>query len=230
MFYQFIRLIAYLVLRPIYFLFVWGGLKFSGRENVPRNGGVLIAPNHVCYADPPTIGMATPRDVYVMAWDKLFTIPILGKFITWLRGFPVKPGSADLSAMKYAEERLKEGEAVVVFPEGTVSPSGELLPLRAGVIMLAARANVPIIPTIVINTNKFLPYEQVKPRFIRDAIEVRFGKPVTVAELMGGKKGGAGYKEGAERLYTLMLALQQGKPYPQFDNPVPAEEPALQQA
>jgi 1-acyl-sn-glycerol-3-phosphate acyltransferase len=217
MFYLFWRFVAYILLRPIYFIFVRGGLCFEGQENIPREGGVLITPNHVCYADPPTVAMAAPRHAYIMAWDALFKIPVLGTLIRWLRAFPVKPGTADRQALKFAQEKLKEGEAVIIFPEGGVSPTGEMMPLRAGVLMIAQHANVPIIPTIVENTNLMLPYEEVKPRFIKEHILVRFGKPVTVAELTGGVHGGEGYKIGAERLYQLMRALQENKPYPAFE-------------
>ena len=216
MFYRFMRLIAYLVLRPIFFIFIHGGLRFEGKENLPQKGGVLITPNHICYADPPTVAMACPRHAYLMAWDKLFKIPVLGTLIRWLRAFPVKPGTADRNAMRFAEDLLKQGEAVIIFPEGGVSPTGVMMPLRAGVLMMAQHANVPIVPTIVENTNKFLPYEQLKPHFIKEYILVRFGKPVTVAELTGGVKGGEGYKIGAERLFQLMRALQENKPYPEF--------------
>jgi 1-acyl-sn-glycerol-3-phosphate acyltransferase len=224
MFYLFMRMIAYMVLRPLYFIYVWGGLRFEGKENVPQKGGVLITPNHICYLDPPTVAMAAPRHAYIMAWDALFKIPVLGTLITWLRAFPVKPGTADRHALKFAEEKLKAGHAVIIFPEGTVSPTGELLPLRSGVLLLANRANVPIVPCIVANTNKVLPYEQLRPRITKEHLLVRFGKPVTVEELTGGVKGGEGYKIGAERLFLLMRALQENKPYPDL-GPVIQEEP-----
>ncbi len=216
MFYMFMRAVAYVILRPIYGLFVWGGLHFEGQDNIPRTGGVLITPNHICYADPPTVAMAARRHAYIMAWDALFKIPVMGSLITWLRAFPVKPGTADRHALKFAEDKLKAGEAVIIFPEGTVSPTGELLPLRAGVLMIAQRANVPIVPCFVQNTNLVLPYEQIRPRFTKKPILVRFGKPVTMEELSGGVKGGEGYKIGAERLYLLMKALQEGKEYPEL--------------
>jgi 1-acyl-sn-glycerol-3-phosphate acyltransferase len=222
MFYPIMRFIAYIVLRPIYAYYMRGGLRFEGTENVPRKGGVLITPNHICYADPPTVAMATSRHSYLMAWDELFNIKILGTVIKWLRAFPVKPGTPDRHALKFAEDRLKEGHAVIVFPEGTVSSTGELLPLRPGVLMVAQRANVPIVPTIVENTNLMLPYEQVKARIIKQPVTVRFGKPVTVEELSGGVKGGEGYKIGAERLFLLMRALQENKPYPELG---PVERP-----
>ena len=216
MLYVIMRTIAYVLLRPLYGLYVRGGLRFEGKENVPRKGGVLITPNHICYADPPTVAMAAPRHAYIMAWDELFANRFFGALIRSLRAFPVKPGTPDRHALKFAEEKLKAGHAVIIFPEGTVSPTGELLPLRAGVLMLAQRASVPIVPCIVANTNAVLPYEQVRPRFTNKHILVRFGKPVTVDELSGGVKGGEGYKIGAERLHTLMRALQEGKPYPEL--------------
>ena len=216
MFYMFMRAVAYVILRPLYFIFAWGGLRFEGQENIPPKGGVLITPNHVCYADPPTVAMAARRHAYIMAWDALFKVPVMGPLITWLRAFPVKPGTPDRHALKFAEEKLKEGHPVIIFPEGTVSPTGELLPLRPGVLMLAHRANVPIVPCIVENTNLILPYEQIKPRITKKHLLVRFGRAVTVDELTGGVKGGEGYKIGAERLFLLMRALQENQPYPEF--------------
>lgn len=233
MFYLIMRAFTYILIRPIYGLFVWGGLRFEGRENIPKTGGVLIAPNHVCYLDPPTVAMAAPRHAYIMAWEALFKIPVLGTYIRWMRAFPVNPGTPDRHALKFAEEKLKDGEAVIIFPEGTVSPTGELLPLRAGVLMIAQRANVPIIPCFVHNTNVMLPYEQIRPRFTKEQILVRFGKPVTMEELSGGVKGGEGYKIGAERLFLLMKALQEGKPYPELGpvvRPPRADKPKAETA
>lgn len=213
MFYWILRSISWCVLRPLYE--VLGGLRFEGRDYVPREGGVLIAPNHVSFADPPTVALATPRPCYVMAWDQLFKIPVLGAWMRGMRAFPVKPGTADRTALRTAEELLQRGECVVMFPEGGVSKTGRLQPMLPGALMVAHRANVPIIPTIVIATDKMVPYEKVIPRHARQNIVVRYGPPVTVDELTCGEKGGAGYKRGAQRLYDLMLALQEGRPYPE---------------
>jgi 1-acyl-sn-glycerol-3-phosphate acyltransferase len=192
----------------------YGGIRFVGRENVPRQGGVLITPNHISNADPPAIGIAVPRPCYFMANETLFARPILGRFMRWLHGFPVKVNAPDRAALRRAEEILKQGEALVIFPEGEQSEDGRLLPMQPGVLLLAQRANVPIVPVIIEGTDLVIPYQQEKPRRASRPVVIRFGKPVTAAELMGSSRGGEALRAGAERLYEIMLALKEGRPYP----------------
>lgn len=206
-----IRPIAWVLIHLVYL--VCGGIRFEGRQHVPKKGGVLITPNHISDADPPTIGVALPRACYFMAKSELFT-GLLGKVIRWLHGFPVKRYTADRTALRYAEERLKEGEAVVIFPEGKLSEDGNLQPVLPGVLLVAQHANVPIVPTIIEGTDRLMPYGKLTPRPAGRHIIVRFGPPVTFAELSGGEKGSEGVKRGAERLGELMRALQQNQPYP----------------
>ena len=94
-----------------------GGFKTRGTKNVPRKGGVLICPNHLSDADPPAVAVALPRSAYFMAKEEIFSIPILGALVRHFRGFPIKRDSADRTALRHAEELLKAGEAVVIFPE-----------------------------------------------------------------------------------------------------------------
>lgn len=206
------RPIIWVLLRIAYWYF--GGIRFEGRDNVPRKGGVLITPNHISNADPPSVGFALPRASYFMANESLFQRPVLGLLIRWLHGFPVKPGTSDRAALRRSEALLKQGEALVIFPEGTHSTDGNLLPMQPGALLLAQRANVPIVPTIVLGTTEMIPYGEEKPRRMKHPIVVRFGAPVTVAELTEGKKGSDGLKAGAVRLGELMHALQEGRPYP----------------
>jgi len=210
--YVIFRPFTWVVLRILFWYL--GGIRMEGRGNVPRRGGVLITPNHISNADPAAVGFALPRPSWFMANEKLFHRPLLGMVIHWLHGFPVKPGTADRTALRRGEELLKQGEAVVIFPEGTHSTDGKLLPMQPGALMLAQRAGVPIVPTIVMGTTELVPYGEEKLRRSGKPVTVRFGAPVTVAELTGGKKGGDGLKAGAARLGELMLALQEGRPYP----------------
>ncbi len=216
MFYLFVRSIVWVLLHIIYACV--GGIRFEGRNNVPRKGGVLITPNHISDADPPTICLALPRTCWVMAKEELFDMKVVGTLIRWLQGFPIKRDTADRSALRRAEELLKAGEAVVIFPEGRISENAELLPILPGALLAAQRANVLVVPTILINTNLVMPYTKLIPRYAGKRTIVRFGPPVSVAELTEGAKGGDKLKQGAERLGQILLALQQNKPYPTFDN------------
>jgi 1-acyl-sn-glycerol-3-phosphate acyltransferase len=219
--YWFIRPIAWVVFHLLYIYF--GGVRFEGRENVPKKGGVLITPNHISDADPPTVAIALPRDAWVMAKEEIFSMKIIGPFSRWLHGFPVKRYTADRAALRRAEDLLKQGEAVIIFPEGKLSPDGQVQPLLPGVLLIAKGANVPIVPTVLIGTDLIIPYGSTVPRRSGKRTTVRFGPPVTVAELTGGGKGSAAMHRGAERLRELMLALQRGEPYPEMA-PVSSQE------
>ncbi|HLV82099.1 MAG TPA: lysophospholipid acyltransferase family protein [Chthonomonadaceae bacterium] len=216
MLYTFLRPLVWLVLHTAYALL--GGIRYTGRDLVPRTGGVLITPNHISDADPTAIGLALPRPCYFMAKEELFQIPLLGRFIRAMHGFPVKRYSADRSALRMAEQLLKQGEAVVIFPEGKLSEDGQIQELLPGVLLIAQRAGVPIVPAIIEGTDTLMPYGKVLPRPARRRICVRFGTPVTVEDLTGGEKGGDALKQGAERLRARMLALQ-GRESPE----IPAE-------
>jgi 1-acyl-sn-glycerol-3-phosphate acyltransferase len=200
------RPFAWVALHIAYF--IYGGIRFEGRDNVPRRGGVLIAPNHISDADPTAIALALPRACWYMAKEELFNMRVLGTLIRWLRGFPVKRYTADRAALRRAEELLKQGWAVVIFPEGKISETGILQPILPGALLAAQRADVPIVPTIIEGADRLIPYGETKPRRVARPIVVRFGKPVTVAELTGNEKGGEALKAGAVRLYELLLELQ----------------------
>lgn len=151
-----------------------------GKENIPHRGPVLIAPNHVSFLDPLAVGMAARRRIRYMARDDLFTVPVLGWLIRNLNSFPVKRDRPDPEAIKEALRILKRGEALLVFPEGTRSPDGKLLPGQLGIGMLAWNSRATIIPTAVIGSERALP---VGAKWIRrERIEVRFGKAIPPKE------------------------------------------------
>lgn len=207
-----LRSITWVLMHLVYFAV--GGIRFEGRDNVPLRGGVLITPNHISDADPPTVALALPRPCWFMAHEELFQISGLGTLMRWLHTFPVKRNSADRSALRRAEELLKQGEAVMIFPEGKLSADGKLQRLHPGALLIARMTGVPIVPTIVIGTNLVIPYGQLYPRPAKQRTIVRFGPAVTLEELTGDKKGSEALDHGAARLHELMLALQEGRPYP----------------
>src|SRR5580698_1044063 len=160
--YWLFRPIAWVVFHLIYIL--CGGVRFEGRNNVPLKGGVLITPNHISDADPPTVAIALPRACWVMAKEEIMDMKIIGPISRWLHGFPVKRYTADRKALKRAEDLLKSGEAVLIFPEGKISENAKLQPILPGVLLVARAANVPIVPTIIIGTELIIPYCKMVPR------------------------------------------------------------------
>src|SRR5262249_27243299 len=92
-------------------------------------------------------------------------------------------GTADRAALRVAEEVLRAGHALVIFPEGAVSETGRMQPLKHGLALVALRAQVPVVPVGVIGTQRLLPYGANLPRFARQPVRVRFGQPLSFNDL-----------------------------------------------
>ena len=144
--------------------------EISGGENIPAEGGVIIAPNHKSFADPPFTGSAMKRPLHFMAKEELFSIPILGFLIKRTNAFPVlRAAQGDVGAFKTALNLLENGEAVLVFPEGGRAANEEFRPAKQGVGMLACRAQVPVVPARIINSGKLGSFAKLK---------IIFGRPL----------------------------------------------------
>lgn len=169
LFYKFATLLIRLVLR------INGGLYVKGKDNTLVKGGVILASNHISYLDPPLIAAVLPRRATFMARKGLFNIPLLGWFISHY-AFPVDREKPLPSTMKEAVRRLKNGELIVMFPEGRRSETGELLPAKPGIGMIVSLSKAAVVPAFISGTNKALP---VGAKWLRRAkISIIFGSPV----------------------------------------------------
>lgn len=167
------------------FLRLFNHWEVQGRENIPLTGPFIVAANHVSEWDPPIVACSIPRVVHFMAKEELFKIPLFSTLIRYLNAFPVKRGKVDRNALKKSSQLLAAGEALGLFPEGTRSRTGELLPFQHGAALFALRAQVPVIPVGLIGTNTAFPAAW------RGSFTVRIGKPLTFPELYGSKLGEA---------------------------------------
>lgn len=167
-------------------------LRMTGTLNVPRRGGVLLCPNHISDLDPTIVQNASPRlasrSLWFMAKRELFGIklPIIGDLgpkIRFLQTFPVDPNEPDREALRYAEDLLKAGQPLVVFPEGYCSSNGELNEIQPGAVMLALRAKVPIVPVGLWGTQSVMPYGSLVMRPTLNRVRVHFGKPLRFDDL-----------------------------------------------
>lgn len=161
------------------FFTIMGRWRIYGRENVPASGGVILAPNHVSYVDPPLAGSAIERKTWFMAKSELFRIPVLGPILPKVCAFPVKRGTPDREALRNALNLLAEGQVVVVFPEGTRSPDGNLQKPELGIGLLALRSGAPVVPVAFIGSDRLLPRGSPIPRFAH--VTVRIGQPLRFA-------------------------------------------------
>ena len=142
----------------------WFGLELRGVENIPREGGLIITPNHQTYADPPLITIAVRRRVYYMAWDKLFGVPVLGQLIRVLRAFPVDIYSNDLGAVREARRLVQQGAAVMIFPEGGRSFDGTLGHFKLGAFRLAVTLGATVLPVTISGGYDAWPPHRALPR------------------------------------------------------------------
>lgn len=157
-----------------------GGLKIIGQENIPREGPVILAPNHVSFFDPPVVSCGSPRCVAFLAKEELFKPPVFGPLIRSLNAFPVKRGAGDTSAVRLALEKLAEGHCLIMFPEGTRGDGHTLGAMQSGVAMLAKKSGALVVPVGVYGTHKILPKGKKLPGFSR--LRVAYGKPFTYVE------------------------------------------------
>jgi len=157
------------------------GMRIHGDERVPREGGVIIASNHISYSDPPVVGSASPRELHYLAKEELFRNPVFGAIIRSYNAIPVKRAAGDIGALKKALRLLKDGKAMIMFPEGTRSLSGKFLKPKPGVGMIASMADVPVVPTYVAGTNNLRA-----ALWRKRTVVVRFGEPIYPSEMRSG--------------------------------------------
>ncbi len=153
-----------------------GHLETRGVHHIPREGGVLLVSNHVSFLDPVIIGSAASREIHFMARSNAFDIPGLGKLISVYNAYPVNRGAPDLKALRNTISLLKDGNAVLIFPEGTRSVDGTLGKARDGACFIAHRAGVPTIPVFHRGAERMLPRSSSRLR--RAKLTVAFGAPL----------------------------------------------------
>ena len=151
-------------------------IRVIGRENVPKEGPVLLCSNHVTMKDPVILGIAQRRQVFYMAKEELFQNGFIGGVLRGLGAFPVKRGTGGTDALEDAYALLEENAVVGVFIEGTRSKTGELQRPKTGAALLHYRTKAPVVPVCITGSEggRPLPFRRT---------EIRFGKPIPAEEL-----------------------------------------------
>jgi len=134
-------------------------IKCTGLDNVPMEGGVIIAPNHASFFDPPSVGIMLERESVFFAKKELFRIPGIRLFLRISNSIPVDRGGYNRTVLKEVVNRLKSGYAVTLFPEGTRTRTGEFLEPKSGIGMVAVMAGVPIVPCWIEGSYRARPFK-----------------------------------------------------------------------
>jgi 1-acyl-sn-glycerol-3-phosphate acyltransferase len=171
--------------------------RVVGAEKVPRTGGLVVAANHISNLDPPLLGVALPRPVWYMAKKELFAMPVIKQLIPRLNAFPVDRQAGGTAAVRASLRMLKEGRAVVIFPEGGRNVTGTNQE-KAGAAFLAAASGAPVVPAAIVGTRKLRPFGKVT---------VVFGDPMHVVR--NRQSDGDDLEKGAAQIMQRIRALEE---------------------
>lgn len=154
-----------------------------GVGNVPMKGSVLIASNHQSYLDPPMLGAFVPRRIDYVARAGLFKWKPFAWLISAFNAIPIRENEGDSQAIRLILQRLSEGRAVLIFPEGTRTNDGAMGEFKRGVALLVRKANCPVVPAAI--EGAFDAWPRGKgPRPKGWRVYVAYGKPIPADELM----------------------------------------------
>lgn len=174
----------------LYHLFKWSIVSpmlhtyFRGRiygaDRVPLQGPLLVVSNHASYFDPPLLSNCVRRPVAYMAKEELFKTPVFRQAIQLYGAYPVKRGGSDRSAIKAALSRLEKGWAVGIFLQGTRTKDARIPSPKLGAALIAAKAQVPLLPVSLWGTQDILVKGKSLPQSV--PITVRIGEPIEPPE------------------------------------------------
>lgn len=166
--------ISYFFFKLLSFLFF--PLNVSGRGDLPRTEGFIVASNHVSNMDPFILGVASRRRLSYMAKDSLFRHPVLRYLLYRVDAYPIKRGASDFRAMRETLRRLKKGSPIVLFPEGTRKGASGEKKVHEGIGFIAQKGHVAVVPAWIQGSEKVLPPGAKTLK--RHPVTVVFGKPL----------------------------------------------------
>ena len=164
------------------------GFRVRFAESLPKQGGLLVLSSHQSHLDPLLLGLSCHRRLSSMARSSLYRFKPFAAIITALDAIPIDREASTVAAIKGVINRLRDGAAVVIFPEGTRTADGKLGELKGGFVLLAKRAGVPIVPVVIVGAWECWPRTRLFPRPGR--IRLEFGRllqPEQIAAMSDGE-------------------------------------------
>ena len=152
-----------------------------GRENLPAEGSFILASNHQSYLDPVFCGVAIKRHLTYVARDTLFRYRLFAWLIGSLNAIPIGRDKAGIAAMRAIIDRLRQGAGVCLYPEGTRTHDGRVIPVKPGFGLLCRRSKAAVVPVLI--DGAFESWPRFNRLFIPGAIVVQFGTPLQPQEI-----------------------------------------------
>lgn len=186
--------------------------RAAGVEHVPRTGPVILASNHLSFLDPPLVGSCLPRGINYLARDTLFRFPGIGALLRSWSAVPVDRDGGGAAGLKAILDRLLAGGAIILFPEGTRSRTGELQPARSGVGLAILKSQAPVIPVRVFGT--FEAYGRHRKIPLPKPVSVVYGPPIDFSDLRAEAATCTKprlkqlYQEAADRVMQAIAAIR----------------------
>ncbi|MFF0864519.1 lysophospholipid acyltransferase family protein [Nonomuraea sp. NPDC003560] len=181
---------AVAVVKPLSWLLV--KKDWRNGERLPRTGGIIIAANHLSWSDPVLLShflFNNGRWPVILAKAALFRVPFLGRALNGLLAIPVERGSSEAArSLSSSAQRLRDGAAILFYPEGTCTRDPELWPMvgKTGAARLALESGAQVIPIAHWGAHELLPYGAKRPRlFPRKTFRVTVGPPVDLSKYEG---------------------------------------------
>lgn len=153
-------------------------IKIKGTENIAPNTPYVLMSNHQSHFDVLSLFSKIPLRIYFLAKKELMRVPVFGWAMYLMGHVTIDRGDREeaFKSIDRAVEKVRNGTNVVVFPEGTRSPTGELLPFKKGGFVLAIKGGIPILPVGIYGSNKILPKGSIK--ISSGIIKIAVGKPI----------------------------------------------------
>ncbi len=185
------------------------GLRIEGAERVPLSGGVLLAANHASYLDIPLLGCGVRRRLWYMGRRDLFPIPGFKWLFRGLGWIPIRPDRLDRQGFGSAVDLIRNGKAVVIFPEGGRTVTGRLRNGKPGLGIIVAQTKRPVVPVHISGTFDAMPPGRSWPRPSR--VTLRFGEAMEFTDASG-RSEKEFYHEVSRRVMARIAELGQVEP------------------